>query len=637
MLMYFINLSRLKKMIIFLIFDFFVISFSYWLALSVRLDHLIKESGFFSYQLIILNAIVTIFIFAYFGLYRMMIRAIGSKLFLVILLGGAISSITLFLLSYFFSYSLPRSVVFIYFIVLCSLLFIARLLSKSLILGIIKNKRNAERVVIYGAGESGRQLLTALNLLCEYQAVAFVDDNQKLQNTIVNNLRVFSPDMIGMLMEKYDVKKVLLAIPSSTQEIRNTIYKRLEPLGCTVLTTPGMRDLVDGKITLNSLKAFSVIDLLGRDPVEPDINLMNKNIKDQVVMVTGAGGSIGSELCRQILSSKPDTLILFEMSEFNLYQIEKELSGYIKNNHLNVNLVALLGSVKNKTRLTEIMDSYAVDTIYHAAAYKHVPIIEYNTIEGVENNILGTLYCAEVAMNKGVKNFVLVSTDKAVRPTNIMGTTKRVAELILQALSNIQSNTCFCMVRFGNVLGSSGSVIPLFEKQIMAGGPITLTDKEITRYFMTIPEAAQLVIQAGAMGKGGDVFVLDMGKPVRIYDLAKQMILLSGLQLKDENNLHGDIEIRVSGLRPGEKLYEELLVGDDVQKTSHARIMTANEIGITWEALCSKLNELEKACLANDQEKIRAILLSLPTAFSPGNEISDLVWCKKTVLIEHNG
>ena len=393
---------------------------------------------------------------------------------------------------------------------------------------------------------------------------------------------------------------------------------------------PGVKELVDGKISTTSLRKISVFDLLGRDQVAPKQELMHADIKDKVVMVTGAGGSIGSELCRQIIKNAPTKLILFELSEFSLYSIDKELREYQEANGTDIPVLPLLGSVQHRNRLFNVMKNFKVDTIYHAAAYKHVPMVEYNTIEGVRNNIYGTLACAMAAVDAEVSTFVLISTDKAVRPTNTMGATKRMSELVLQALA-AESNhkTRFCMVRFGNVLGSSGSVVPVFEKQIAQGGPVTLTHQDITRYFMTIPEAAQLVIQAGAMGKGGDVFVLDMGESVKIIDLARQMIRLSGLEVKDANNPNGQIEIKITGLRPGEKLYEELLIGDAVEKTTHPRIMTANEVMLSWPELSDILTKMDEACREGDQLTVRQLMLDAPTGFAPKDEICDLVWMAK--------
>ena len=472
--------------------------------------------------------------------------------------------------------------------------------------------------------------MEAIRQVNEYRAVAFVDDDAAAQKTIINDLAVYSPNQLNELIARYQVEKILLAIPSATTEERRRIIQSLENYPCEVLTMPGVKELVDGKISTTSLRKISVFDLLGRDPVAPKQELMHADIKDKVVMVTGAGGSIGSELCRQIIKNAPTKLILFELSEFSLYSIDKELREYQEANGTDIPVLPLLGSVQHRNRLFNVMKNFKVDTIYHAAAYKHVPMVEYNTIEGVRNNIYGTLACAMAAVDAEVSTFVLISTDKAVRPTNTMGATKRMSELVLQALA-AESNhkTRFCMVRFGNVLGSSGSVVPVFEKQIAQGGPVTLTHQDITRYFMTIPEAAQLVIQAGAMGKGGDVFVLDMGESVKIIYLARQMIRLSGLEVKDANNPNGQIEIKITGLRPGEKLYEELLIGDAVEKTTHPRIMTANEVMLSWPELSDILTKMDEACREGDQLTVRQLMLDAPTGFAPKDEICDLVWMAK--------
>lgn len=415
-------------------------------------------------------------------------------------------------------------------------------------------------------------------------------------------------------------------MPSASRGTRAKLIERLEPLGLPVLTIPGMTDLVDGKMKIDELQDVKIEDLLGRDPVAPVPSLLTANITGKVVMVTGAGGSIGSELCRQIILQSPQKLVLFESSEFALYEIDKELTTTLANQQLDVQLLPVLGTVLDQQRLQQIMQSYHVQTVYHAAAYKHVPLVEFNVIEGLRNNLFGTWHTAEAAIASNVETFVLISTDKAVRPTNVMGTTKRLAELALQALATRQQSTRFCMVRFGNVLGSSGSVVPLFRKQIKKGGPITLTHEDITRYFMTIPEAAQLVIQAGAMGEGGDVFVLDMGAPVKIYDLAKKMVHLTGLEIKNKQNPHGDIEIKITGLRPGEKLYEELLIGDDEKPTRHPRIKAANEVCLSWNEMQALLSELSDASINYDLERIRALMLSAPTGFNPTDGICDLWW-----------
>jgi FlaA1/EpsC-like NDP-sugar epimerase len=418
-------------------------------------------------------------------------------------------------------------------------------------------------------------------------------------------------------------------MPRESKKRIARVLNKIEQLPVEILSIPGSADLVSGNAKIDELRDVSIEDLLGRDSVKPNNELLTANIFDKIVMVTGAGGSIGSELCRQILKQKPKKLILFELSEFALYQINSELENQVGNLGIDCQIVPLLGSVQRKNRLMTIMRAFNVQTVYHAAAYKHVPVVEHNVVEGVRNNVFGTLYAAEAAMEAHVETFVLISTDKAVRPTNVMGTTKRMAELVLQSLARKKSKTRFCMVRFGNVLGSSGSVVPLFRAQIKSGGPVTVTHPDIIRYFMTIPEAAQLVIQAGAMGKGGDVFVLDMGDPVKISDLATKMIHLSGMTIKDKHHPDGDIGIEYTGLRPGEKLFEELLIGDDVTQTDHRRIMSAHENWLTWEALDKILIQLDDACHSFSHETIRRLLLEAPTGFVPKDGICDLVWQAK--------
>ncbi|EGS9728284.1 polysaccharide biosynthesis protein, partial [Shigella sonnei] len=557
-------------------------------------------------------------------------RYVSAKIMLLIPVGILASTLSLVVISYSLSIMLPRTVVGIYFLVLLLLTSGSRLLFRMILNYGVKG---SAPVLIYGAGESGRQLLPALMQAKEYFPVAFVDDNPRLHKAVIHGVTVYPSDKLSYLVDRYGIKKILLAMPSVSKSQRQKVITRLEHLPCEVLSIPGMVDLVEGRAQISNLKKVSIDDLLGRDPVAPDAKLMAENITGKAVMVTGAGGSIGSELCRQIVRYKPAKLVLFELSEYALYAIEKELSALCDKEVLNVPVIPLLGSVQRQNRLQMVMKSFGIQTVYHAAAYKHVPLVEHNVVEGVRNNVFGTLYCAESAIESGVETFVLISTDKAVRPTNTMGTTKRLAELVLQALSARQSQTRFCMVRFGNVLGSSGSVVPLFEKQIAQGGPVTLTHRDIIRYFMTIPEASQLVIQAGAMGHGGDVFVLDMGDPVKIYDLAKRMIRLSGLSVRDDKNPDGDIAIEVTGLRPGEKLYEELLIGDSVQGTSHPRIMTANEVMLPWQDLSLLLKELDQACHDFDHERIRSLLLQAPAAFNPTDDICDLVWQQKKSLL----
>jgi FlaA1/EpsC-like NDP-sugar epimerase len=493
------------------------------------------------------------------------------------------------------------------------------------------NKSKLPQVLIYGAGSAGRQLASAMENSFEMRVVGFLDDDDRLQGNVLNGLPILNPSDLDEVLVEMPVTDVLLALPSVSRQRRNEILKSLSAHKLSVRTLPHLSDIASGRITVNDLRELDIDDLLGREPVKPNGLLLNRNTHGKTVLVTGAGGSIGSELCRQILSTLPQKLLLVDMSEFALYQIHQELQTQLETHTAEgeaIELIPLLASVCDAVRMNDIMATWKPQTVYHAAAYKHVPLVEHNPSEGVRNNVLGTRVCAEVAATHGVHNFVLISTDKAVRPTNVMGASKRLSEMVLQALAqhhSIQATTTFSMVRFGNVLGSSGSVVPLFRDQIKSGGPITLTHADITRYFMTIPEAAQLVIQAGAMGTGGDVFVLDMGQPVRIFDLAKRMVELSGLVLKDELHLDGDIEIAITGLRPGEKLFEELLIGDNPQPTQHPRIMKANEDFMPWHKLQLQLDEINMAVQTNDVPKIRGLLQSLVPGYQPSDEVVDWV------------
>lgn len=617
------QLPRTVKRVIALVFDTFALLTSFFIAF---ISHPSITYHMMDYTFLLLaSLLLSIALFIKFGMYRAIFRYSGVEAYKITFSCIIISIMITYILAGFNNIQYPFGFFLSYFAYTVILIGGARMLLRHLVFQ-VTTKNAGIPVLIYGAGSAGRQLYLALKHSKEYNPVSYIDDDSTLYRSTLQGLEVHSVDHIDALINKFDIKKVLLAIPSASVADRKQILVKLEHLHIEVLTIPGTSDIIDGKYKVDQLKQVDIADLLGRDSVAPDVALMASNISQKVVMVTGAGGSIGSELCRQIITQKPTRLVLFEHAEFNLYTIEKELREYITGNNLAVELVPLMGSVQCQSRLISVMKSFNVETVYHAAAYKHVPLVEHNVVDGVRNNIFGTLYTARAAIAANVSNFVLISTDKAVRPTNVMGTTKRMAELVLQALSTQPHNTRFCMVRFGNVLGSSGSVVPLFKKQIAQGGPVTLTDKNITRYFMTIPEAAQLVIQAGAMGKGGDVFVLDMGKSIKIYDLAVNMIHLSGFDVKGEHNPHGDIEIKITGLRPGEKLYEELLIGDNVSKTVHSRIMTADEVCLTWEALEQVLAKLEIACLGFDNSAIRELLLSAPTGFAPKDGICDLVW-----------
>src|SRR5690554_573139 len=575
---------------------------------------------------------VSLTIFMRLGFYRAVIRYMSQKAMQAVLAGVAGSAITLMGVNYLFSLPVPRSVPFIYAMLALLTVGGVRFALRAAYLN--GQRRHKTRVLVYGAGSAGRQLVVSLRQGQEHQPVAFVDDARELHRAYIEGLKVYPSEAIAHLVGDYGLEKILLAIPSVSRARRREILEQLEPLSVPVQTIPGMADVVEGRARVNELRDVAVEDLLGRDPVPPDATLMDANLRGKVVMVTGAGGSIGGELCRQILRQGPRQLVLFEVSEFNLYRIERDLLSLADKEQLEVPVRALLGSVQDRARLEAVMGHFGVQTIYHAAAYKHVPLVEHNVVEGLRNNVLGTLRCAEAAIASGVEAFVLVSTDKAVRPTNVMGASKRLAELVCQALGADQQATLFSMVRFGNVLGSSGSVVPLFRRQIKAGGPVTVTHPEITRYFMTIPEAAQLVIQAGALARGGDVFVLDMGEPVKIVELAEHLVRLCGLEptfpgsarMREAEASRGDIDIVFTGLRPGEKLYEELLIGEHPSPTRHSRIMTAHEGMLSWRELQELLASLEAACQRSDFSGVRALLLAAPLGYQPGESMTDLLW-----------
>lgn len=550
---------------------------------------------------------------------------------------------------------IPRTVGFIQPMMLLMLVGASRAAARIWLGGLYHQqlrKATLPQVLVYGAGHAGRQLASAMANSPEIHVVGFLDDDDRLHGHVLNGLPIHNPAELSKIFNVSPITDVLLALPSISRQRRNEILNSLKPHKVAVRTLPGLSDIATGKVSLGDVRELDIDDLLGREPVKPNGLLLNLSTHGKTVLVTGAGGSIGSELCRQILKTSPKQLLLVEMSEFALYQIHQELQVILSGERRStsesaagvsdetpstlelhpsqdaeVEIVPLLASVCDKARMQEIMKTWQPHTVYHAAAYKHVPLVEHNPAEGVRNNVWGTRVCAEAAARNGVRNFVLISTDKAVRPTNIMGATKRLAEMVLQALAeqNLGTPTVFSMVRFGNVLGSSGSVVPLFRQQISNGGPVTLTHAEITRYFMTIPEAAQLVIQAGAMGQGGDVFVLDMGQPVKIIDLARRMIELSGLTVRDELHPEGDIELIVTGLRPGEKLYEELLIGDNPKSTQHQRIMKAHEQFLPWSQLESRLNTLSHAIVVNDVSGIRAVLQELVSGYQPSGGVVDWV------------
>lgn len=627
--------SRPRKQQLILLVDLLSIEFALWGAYVLRFDFL-GIPPHRSLPLFLIAPLIGIPVFASMGLYRSIIRYLGLHGLLAVAKAVAVYAVLLAVVHHLLALpEVPRSVHVIQSVLALMLVGFSRTMARFWITSARFARQSPSswrNVIIYGAGEAGAQLASALAHSSEYRPVALVDQKTSLHGKRVGALEVFPPERLPTLIEELDVHDVLLVIPSASRSRRSEIVAMLEPLPVHVRILPNLSELAGGQIQVQSLREVEIEDLLGRDAVAPGTGLLAANIAGRSVMVTGAGGSIGSELCRQILEQGPTRLVLFELSEFALYSIEQELIGRLggyrdEPGRARPEILPLLGSVTDQARLERIIQTFGVQTIFHAAAYKHVPMVERNPCEGVYNNVIGTYRTALAARRQKVETFVLISTDKAVRPTNTMGTSKRVAEMILQAFAASQEQgPCFSIVRFGNVLGSSGSVVPLFREQIRKGGPVTVTDPRIIRYFMTIPEAAQLVIQAGAMGKDGEVFVLDMGEPVKIVDLARRMIHLSGLEVKDEEHPDGDIAIEFSGLRPGEKLYEELLIGDDVRPTEHPRIMRANEKRISLEEIERLLAELLRAIEKGDSAGIRNLLLEAVDEFKPQCGVEDVIY-----------
>lgn len=652
-----LGLNRRHKRLLQVAVDVGLVWLALWLAFFVRLGRsdLIDPLGGHLW-LFMLAPLISIPLFVRFGLYRAVMRYLGNDALWAIAKAVSLSALLLALLVYWYRDApalVPRSLVLNYWWLSLMLVGGVRLFMRQYFMGdwytagmgfpFLSQEDGLPRVAIYGAGSAGNQLLSALRMGRSMRPVAFIDDDDGISGRVIAGLKVYKPKHIQQMIELCGATEVLLAIPSASRGRRREILAALEPFPLHVRSVPGFMDLASGRVKVEDIQEVDIADLLGRDAVAPQAELFARCIRGQVVLVTGAGGSIGSELCRQILTQAPAALILFEHSEFNLYSIHQELDLSIRRDGLMPQLVPILGSVRNPERVLDVLRTWRVNTVYHAAAYKHVPMVEHNAAEGVQNNVLGTLHVAQAAIQAGVENFVLISTDKAVRPTNVMGSTKRLSELVLQALSAEAApqlfddnsgvrqvkKTRFTMVRFGNVLGSSGSVIPLFRSQIQRGGPVTVTHPNITRYFMTIPEAAQLVIQAGSMGLGGDVFVLDMGEPVRIAELAEKMIHLSGLSVRSESNPRGDIAIEFTGLRPGEKLYEELLIGDNVTPTEHPMIMRANEAYLPWDELRNVLTEMELALHNNDFPKLRQLLCLAVDGYKPEGAIVDLIYLQR--------
>ena len=626
-----LKLSRPTKRAVMLAADGIMLPSALWFALVLKFD---RAVGFWDFGwLPLCTAFCSLIVFSLLGLYRAVIRFMGVKA-----IGRMVMAVTLSVLCVGLcervglTPAVPLSVLTIYWAV--ALLYVGGSRFMVRYLYLYENKPSgAKRVAIYGAGEAGARLSAILLGGPDFEPVVFVDDRAALRGSQINGLSVFSPEDLPQLVVTRNIDRVLLAMPSASHRRRREVLAGLEPLSVHVQSLPDLADIISGKARIDELREIDVCDLLGRDPVPPNPQLFASCISRKSVMVTGAGGSIGSELCRQILRVAPIRLVLFEMSELALYNIERELQEIAAREQLEVEIVPLLGNANDPKRMHEVLLTYAVQTVYHAAAYKHVPIVEHNVIRGIHNNVICTWNTAQAALETGVETFVLISTDKAVNPTNVMGATKRLAELVLQGLQERTTSTRFCMVRFGNVLGSSGSVVPLFQEQIRRGGPVTVTHPQVIRYFMTIPEAAQLVIQAGSMATGGDVFVLDMGRPVRIDDLARRMINLMGLSVRDPSNPDGDIEITYTGLRSAEKLFEELLIGNNITKTDHPMIMRAMEHSIPWGRMQQILESLNSALQSSDCGRALALLRESVAEYRPAEDIRDYVWTRNALTL----
>ena len=624
-----LSLHRYSKRVIAVVTDIGLCILCTWLAFSLRLEELIifKELNLFS---VLLSAAIAIPVFWLFGVYRTIFRFTNLSIILTILVSTSFYGLLYFLvIGVYGIQGIPRSIgilqpMILFFAIICVRLGVKYLFEVN---KISQNSIKKKNVLIYGAGEAGRQLIVALENSPKFRVVGILDDNDQLIKQVLLGKTIYPLSKLEKLIKSKEVNLVFLALTTISRTKRNEIIEKLNQFKVTVKTLPSISEIVDGKITISDIRDLNIADLLNRDEIKPNIQLLKKSINTKTVLVTGAGGSIGSELCRQILKLKPMKLLLIEINEFALYKIYEELQSYGK----NIEIISLLVNVQDQAKLETIFETFNVDTVYHAAAYKHVPLVEENICEGVKNNVFGTLSVTQASIAKEVSNLVLISSDKAVRPTNIMGASKRLSELCMQAAYNHYKdiNTNFSIVRFGNVLESSGSVIPKFKKQINEGGPITLTHEDVTRYFMTITEAAQLVIQAGAMGKYSEVFVLDMGESVKIRDLINKMIKLSGLSIKDEKNLSGDIEVKITGLRPGEKLYEELLIGENPQKTGHSKIKKANDPYIPFEQLEVDLNNLKNLIDKNRVNEVKCLLEKLVKLYKSNTEIVDHIYLKK--------
>jgi FlaA1/EpsC-like NDP-sugar epimerase len=621
----FIELPRNVKQSLLLALDMLAIPVAMYIGMALRLGRTDFHLGVTEYLVCITTMLVSAVVFLRLGLYRAIVRFMGHEAIVAIVKAVTLSTLALAVLVLVTRVFIPRSLLFIYWSLLLICVGGSRLLVRAY--GRQYGFGDRRRIAIYGAGMAGRQLLTALQCGVEFEVVLFVDDNRALQGSVINGVPVASPVDLPELIQKKRIGEVLLAIASLSNQRRREIIRSLADQAIQVRTIPGLEDLVRGRANISEVREISLEDLLGREPVPPQPELLARCIAGKSVLVTGAGGSIGGELCRQIITESPRFLILLESSEFALYEIQRELESLALRRGCRTRIVALLGSVRDAAHLRRIMQAFRVETLYHAAAYKHVPLVEYNVVEGVRNNLLGTLVTATVAAECGVETFVLISTDKAVRPANIMGASKRVAEMILQGMAHESGrySTRFVIVRFGNVIGSSGSAIPLFREQILQGGPVTVTHEDVNRYFMTVSEAALLVLHAGAMGSGGDVFVLNMGEPIRIIDLARRMVQLSGLEVRDAENPDGDIEISITGLRTGEKLNEELLMGDEVSSTGHPMILRAREEFLPWKDLAESLLEFERACEAYDCARVLELFAHTVRGFDARYGCSDLL------------
>jgi FlaA1/EpsC-like NDP-sugar epimerase len=609
---------RLAKLWMVIALDVVLALIATWIAFSVRLDVLHVPDGL-QWRVYALAPLLAVPIFIKFGLYRAIFRYTGQAALLATAQAiGVYGALFLCALLWFQWPAVPRSLGILQPLIYVLVVGASRAIGRFWLIGVYDSSNGESgRLLIFGAGTAGAQIAAALGVSRQFKLVGFVDDDPAKAGRSINGVPVFSAaNLVGVVQEK-QITDILLAMRNASRDRRNRIIEALDGLPIHVRTLPSMADLASGRVTVQDIRELDIEDLLGREPVSPRSDLLARDLAAQVVLVTGAGGSIGGELVRQIVLQGPQQLLLLDHNEFGLYTIHQELQAICNASNSAVLLVPLLGSAINARRMLALCEKYRPATVYHAAAYKHVPMVESNAGEGILNNVFGTLNMARAAQQAGARRFVLISTDKAVRPTNVMGATKRMAELVLQALAAQTGTTCFSMVRFGNVLGSSGSVVPLFRKQLSTGGPLTVTHAEVTRYFMTIAEAAQLVLQAGAMGQGGDVFLLDMGEPIKIFDLARRMVQLSGLSVRDQEHPQGDIEIAITGMRPGEKLYEELLIGDNPQPTEHPRIMRAQEDFLAWSELDIQLNKLLRAAQENDEESIKAVLQACVHEYSP--------------------